>query len=289
MDIIPRTAWGAAPPRSTPVPLPTRRLTHIVTHWPGDDRPLSRLDAPGLLRAWQSFHMTTRGWRDIGYNYAIDARGNVYEARGWHVGGHVLGAQNAISVGIVHVLGNDEPMTPAMMTAGHHLRAWIEQRAGRRLTPIGHSDWANKLCPGPHILRWTRQGMPAAGAAGDPVPTVTPLVVKPSKSGETAATPAFPLGRCRRHSRQMWYGPRSDLDHQVSGWANRRTDGGRGADGLYRWQERMAYRGWRITADGLWGEETDRVARAFQREKMLTVGGAIDEPTWAAAWAAPIT
>lgn len=290
LSILPRSAWGARPSTRPLVPLDAARLTHIVNHWPGDGRDLTAaVDTPALIRGWQRYHQVGRLWRDLGYNYVIDALGNVYEGRGWHVGGHVLTTrtddQNARSVGIVYAIGNNDSMSPAMQDAGHYLRQWIQDRAGRELAPIGHSDWANKACPGPHVLRWTRQGMPLSGGpVSVPVPPPTP-----SKVGESTAAPVFPLGRCRRHNRQMWYGPRSSLDHQVSGWANTQADGTRGADGLEVWQARMAYRGWRITPDGLWGDETDRVVRAFQQEKGLAVDGAVGQDTWAAAWTAAIS
>ena len=87
----------------------------------------------------------------------------------------------------------------------------------------------------------------------------------------------------------MWYGPKSDSDHQVSGWFNKKSDGTKGAEGLFTWQKRMAYRGWKITPDGLWGDETRRVALAFQKEKGLSQDGLVGPETWNAAWTSPIT
>lgn len=94
-----------------------------------------------------------------------------------------------------------------------------------------------------------------------------PVVTVPLKTGETANAPGFPLGKCSAHGKQMWYGPKSDSDHQVSGWFNKKSDGTKGAEGLFTWQKRMAYRGWKITPDGLWGDETRRVALAFQKKR----------------------
>ena len=91
----------------------------------------------------------------------------------------------------------------------------------------------------------------------------------------------------------MWYGPKSDLDHQVSGWANRKSaDGSRGADGLYEFQKHMRYyRGWSKIGmpDGLWGPDTEFVVRQFQAQKGLTVDGAVGPATWAKAWSEPVT
>jgi peptidoglycan hydrolase-like protein with peptidoglycan-binding domain len=51
----------------------------------------------------------------------------------------------------------------------------------------------------------------------------------------------------------------------------------------------MAARGWSISADGFYGDQTAGVARQFQAEKGLGVDGLIGKDTWAAAWNAPVT
>lgn len=85
----------------------------------------------------------------------------------------------------------------------------------------------------------------------------------------TPAAPSFP-GR-------PFYGPRSK--------------GGNPGHSRYlaQWQKQMSRRGWRITADGYYGPQTEAVARAFQKEKGLSVDGLIGPRTWAAAWTAPVT
>lgn len=60
-------------------------------------------------------------------------------------------------------------------------------------------------------------------------------------------------------------------------------------DDVRRWQARMAERGWRITVDGAYGPESERVCRAFQAEKGLEVDGIVGPKTWRMTWEAPIT
>lgn len=55
------------------------------------------------------------------------------------------------------------------------------------------------------------------------------------------------------------------------------------------WQSRMKARGWHLTVDGVYGPGSEKVCRAFQREKHLAVDGVVGPATWAAAWTAPIT
>lgn len=290
MDILSRQVWGARDPSLRLTPFTNSKLTHIVTHWPGDSRTLATLDSARLLRSWQAYHMDVRKWRDIGYNYAIDQAGRVWEGRGWNVGGHVLDDQNARSVGFLFMVGNDEKPTDAMLNSAARLAHDVieRDRLGRKLDYVGHSDWANKSCPGPFIYPWTHAGMlPVADSlsAVFPLPTApAPAPVQvPSKVGETVPAPDYPLDNgCHSHGRSAYFGPKSGPVASVSGYFSHRGD-------LKQWQARMAYRGWRITPDGLYGSETERVCRAFQAEKGLVVDGKIGAKTWAKAWTAQIS
>ncbi|EIV92394.1 peptidoglycan-binding protein [Frankia sp. QA3] len=65
------------------------------------------------------------------------------------------------------------------------------------------------------------------------------------------------------------------------------------------WQARLHERGWRhatlggtprpFTADGVHGEVSDAVCRAFQLDRQLTVDGVVGPATWRATWASPVT
>src|SRR6266545_1918845 len=58
-----------------------------------------------------------------------------------------------------------------------------------------------------------------------------------------------------------------------------------GADVL-TWQTQMHKRGWKIAMDGTYGPPSEKVCRAFQKEKHLGVDGIVGPKTWAAAWTA---
>jgi peptidoglycan hydrolase-like protein with peptidoglycan-binding domain len=58
---------------------------------------------------------------------------------------------------------------------------------------------------------------------------------------------------------------------------------------VQQWQARMKARGWDITVDADYGDGSERVCRAFQREKGLTIDGVLGPTTWRAAWAEAVT
>jgi peptidoglycan hydrolase-like protein with peptidoglycan-binding domain len=110
------------------------------------------------------------------------------------------------------------------------------------------------------------------------VPTTTPSAVPagPVVIAPGVPAPPFPLPA------GSYFGPKSGPTASVSGFYSHRED-------LRRWQQRMADRGWTITPDGLYGDQTASIAHAFQAEKGLGVDSLIGPITWGAAWTAPVT
>jgi hypothetical protein len=60
-------------------------------------------------------------------------------------------------------------------------------------------------------------------------------------------------------------------------------------DTVRRWQAKMKDRGWDIEVDSNYGDESERVCRAFQREKGLAVDGILGPNTWRVTWESPVT
>jgi hypothetical protein len=55
------------------------------------------------------------------------------------------------------------------------------------------------------------------------------------------------------------------------------------------WQRQMRRRGWHIAVNGTYDVPSERICKAFQREKGLAVTGNVNRETWNATWSAPIT
>lgn len=63
------------------------------------------------VRLIQTFHIESRGWDDIGYNFLVGGDGSVYFGRGWdYEGAHTKG-YNRYSIGIAFIgtFNNDPP------------------------------------------------------------------------------------------------------------------------------------------------------------------------------------
>ncbi|MGH9247935.1 MAG: hypothetical protein ACRD0W_00220 [Acidimicrobiales bacterium] len=99
-------------------------------HWPGTTQKLIGVETQAAtatrLRGYRNFHVTGRGWRDIGYNFAFDQAGRVWLARSVTWGGSLVGAHCASDanpranhkyVGCLLILGADERPSAAMLEA----------------------------------------------------------------------------------------------------------------------------------------------------------------------------
>jgi len=150
VNIITRSEWGAAPPKTVPkkIATPSKELWlhHTASPSGGAER----------VRQIQAFHQgPMRGWNDIAYSFLVNHDGTIFEGRGAGIaGGHTAG-HNSISHAIC-VLGHYDLTfpSPASVTAvvelarhGHDQGWWPDQFTG------GHRDasGANTSCPGKHL------------------------------------------------------------------------------------------------------------------------------------------
>jgi N-acetylmuramoyl-L-alanine amidase len=231
--IISRNAWAQAhaPPRF-PAAYGSVRLAFV--HHTETPNGYSPGDVRAMLFSIYQFHRFVRGWNDIGYNFAIDAFGRIWEARAGGIDEPVIGAQaggyNLVSTGVA-VLGSfmDVVPAPAAIDALERLLAWklslhgvpalgrvtVEvDPADAFFTPFapgahvslprvaGHRDGDSTACPGNAFYARLPSIRPRVAAfAGTPATvtlTAAPTVVAPGAgvtvSGRLAQLGGPPLG-----------------------------------------------------------------------------------------------
>ena len=155
-----RSQWcpGGCPPNPNPIPT---EPTHMIVHHSAGTNTASDWDA--VVRNIWHFHVVTRGWADIGYNWLIAPTGQLYEGRGDGIKGAHFCGTNSNTVGIC-MMGNYMTIGPsgyAVQTL-EQLLTWTaqkwhikpEERRYHRVSGLdlfglsGHRDGCSTLCPG---------------------------------------------------------------------------------------------------------------------------------------------
>ncbi|MFF4171003.1 N-acetylmuramoyl-L-alanine amidase [Streptomyces sp. NPDC001744] len=127
--IITRKGWGADESIREKGFVYTKTIKAAFVHHSATGNNYTCAQAPSVLRGIYRYHVKSSGWRDFGYNFAVDKCGNIYEGRAGGVAKPVLGAHtlgfNTNTMGIA-VLGSYGTTAPpaAAVTAVARLTAW---------------------------------------------------------------------------------------------------------------------------------------------------------------------
>ena len=128
----------------------------MVVHY-NDEPPMHFADKPhsACVNYWKDtrkFHMSGRGWSDIGYSFGICAHGYVLEGRGF---GYQQAAQpggNSTWTSGTFMSGAGEYPTPVQLQAWRDLRAWLRSK-GVASRIKGHKDFISTSCPGTTLYK----------------------------------------------------------------------------------------------------------------------------------------
>ena len=151
MELIKREKWGARPPRNASQLV---RKGFVKLHWtvtcvsPGAS---VEDECKHMRKSLQDFHMDTRGWSDVAYNFVVFPSGRVYEGRGLNVrsaanGG---GATNYLHQAVALVAGPDCAAQPRQYEAVASLINTFYRNGVR-----GHRDGHSTDCPGDDVYQW---------------------------------------------------------------------------------------------------------------------------------------
>lgn len=140
-----------------------RTINEIVVHTtatPANWRPNDT--TAGRVAAVRSWHVSGRGWSDIGYHYLIDRDGTVAAGRPVEKAGAHVAGRNANTIGIALFGGIDgrkddafaDNYTAAQDRALRQLIEDLQDRFGPGLHLSGHHEYANKACPCFDVREW---------------------------------------------------------------------------------------------------------------------------------------
>lgn len=150
--IHPRSAWTRT--ESAAVPMDGSRIEGVVVHYPGTPGRLAHETDQQIARRLESYsvmHTRQKGWKDIAYNVAVDARGNLWTLRGVskQPGANGTSAANRAYGAVLALVGNDEQPTEAMVRGIlYAVRLYDVRYPGRVKAVSPHSRFKSTTCPG---------------------------------------------------------------------------------------------------------------------------------------------
>jgi hypothetical protein len=171
VNIIPHTAWeDPAIPVTGPVPIKSK-ITTIPAHYTA--MAVVPSNTKVVLRSIQRDYKLNRGY-SIGYNFAIDKTGAVYECRGLKIKCAANVKCNDWTMAVLCLVDGSQPMNAKMVASFKELGAYIENYFGRSLQVVGHRDIGATACPGDGIYAQVKSGLLTPGDAPQPVPVPIP-------------------------------------------------------------------------------------------------------------------
>jgi SpoIID/LytB domain protein len=171
--IISRSSWGASSAGSCDSPIYGSTTRGAVIHHTAGTNTYTKAQSAAIVKATQAYHMKSRQWCDIGYNFLVDKYGQTFEGRAGGVTKPVRAAHagnlavNEETMG-VSLMGTFDKTTPtaAMETAVVNLVSWrfaqyklpakgTYSLGGLTLNRIaGHRNVVGTECPGAVVYSW---------------------------------------------------------------------------------------------------------------------------------------
>ncbi|MFJ6935774.1 N-acetylmuramoyl-L-alanine amidase [Streptomyces sp. NPDC101132] len=127
--IVTRKGWGANESLREKGFVYTGSVKAAFVHHSASGNNYKCSEAPAVLRSLYRYHVVSSGWRDFGYNFAVDKCGTVYEGRAGGVAKAVLGAHtmgfntNSMGVAVIGTFTSSAPPAAAVKAIAQ-LTAW---------------------------------------------------------------------------------------------------------------------------------------------------------------------
>nr|MCW2728118.1 hypothetical protein [Aeromicrobium sp.] len=171
--IISRSSWGASAGRPCDTPAAGSSTRGVVVHHTAGSNSYSKAQSASIVRAVQAYHVKSRKWCDIGYNFLVDKYGQIFEGRRGGMDRAVRAAHsgnaavNTYTMG-VSMMGNYDKVKPqtALKNAMVKLIGWrmgttflrakgTYSLGGKSLNMVaGHRNVVSTGCPGKYGYAW---------------------------------------------------------------------------------------------------------------------------------------
>lgn len=206
--IYSRAQWGADESIRSKGSLRYGTINGGFVHHTVNANDYTEAQVPAIIRSIYAYHVKSRGWSDIGYNFLVDRFGRIWEGRYGGIDKPVVGAHtlnyNQYSFAM-SAIGNYETAQPtdAMLRAYGQLFAWklslhgvnpasMSQKIGSKTFAAinGHRDAGSTACPGAYLYAQIPLIRQYASAAAPATPTVAPIPVsEPNPQNNLDASP----------------------------------------------------------------------------------------------------
>ncbi|MBO3742210.1 N-acetylmuramoyl-L-alanine amidase [Actinoplanes flavus] len=191
--MVTRVGWRADESIVEEPPEYTGAVHVVFVHHTATGNSYGCAQSAGIVRGIEAYHVKSKGWNDIGYNFLVDKCGRIFEGRAGGVNRSVLGAhtlgfnKNASAVAVIGDYGSAAVPARARaavaQVAAYKLGAWRNSPLGRvRLVSTGsdrypagraavlnrisgHRDTGRTECPGNSLYALLPSIRRMAGAA----------------------------------------------------------------------------------------------------------------------------
>jgi len=145
--MITRKQWGAKPLTAYSTTTAPKNRTGIIIHHSVTSEGTNQASVEAILRQIDDYHRR-KGWGGIGYNFAVDHKGRIYEARGRDIVGVHAANHNTLNFGICYIGNTDKHLTVDAVKAIRTLVAELQEAANKKLNVRGHGSVNLTACPG---------------------------------------------------------------------------------------------------------------------------------------------
>ena len=172
-QLITRSQWGASSGTPCDSPVNGKTTRGAIVHHTAGTNTYSKSESDNIVRATQSYHVKSRNWCDIGYNFLVDKYGQIFQGRkgdmlkavrGAHAGNFDVNSET-IGVSMMGEFSSAGP-TSAMQASVTRIIGWrfatnylpakgTYTLGGLTLNRIaGHRNVVGTACPGEAGYAW---------------------------------------------------------------------------------------------------------------------------------------